>query len=219
MQISGLPASNSFQSSDVIAIEISGVTYKLTGATLATALKTIGSYAGVSDLPSLPLSVANGGSGLSASPSLLVDLASGSAANVMAASPRPGIIGTLPIANGGTNSTTASGALSNLGGAPKCVLQTAVHTDWGKVFETISQLPAYVTATLYAPTSPANLLFGYSSGGFTGVFCGTITKTNADNSSYIIFGTSGDYLYRGWIQNASSVSQSITRFKYTGSAA
>ena len=45
MQISQLPASNSFSSSDVIAIEIDGVTYKITGANLAAALKTIGSYA------------------------------------------------------------------------------------------------------------------------------------------------------------------------------
>ena len=45
MKISELPASNSFSSSDVIAIEISGVTYKLTGSTLATALATLGSYA------------------------------------------------------------------------------------------------------------------------------------------------------------------------------
>ena len=45
MQISELPASNSFSGSDVIALEINGVTYKLTGATLATALQTLGSYA------------------------------------------------------------------------------------------------------------------------------------------------------------------------------
>ena len=44
MQISQLPASNSFSSSDVIAVEINDVTYKLTGATLATALKTLGNY-------------------------------------------------------------------------------------------------------------------------------------------------------------------------------
>ena len=44
MQISQLPASNSFSSSDVIAIEINGVTYKLTGATLAAALKTLGNF-------------------------------------------------------------------------------------------------------------------------------------------------------------------------------
>lgn len=44
MQISQLPASSSFSGSDVIAIEINGVTYKLTGETLATALKTLGGY-------------------------------------------------------------------------------------------------------------------------------------------------------------------------------
>ena len=44
MQISQLPASNSFSSSDVIAVEINDVTYKLTGATLVTALKTLGNY-------------------------------------------------------------------------------------------------------------------------------------------------------------------------------
>lgn len=44
MQISQLPASSSFSGSDVLAIEINGVTYKLTGATLAAALKTLGGY-------------------------------------------------------------------------------------------------------------------------------------------------------------------------------
>ena len=45
MQISQLPGSASFSNNDVIAIEINGVTYKITGANLAAALKTIGSYA------------------------------------------------------------------------------------------------------------------------------------------------------------------------------
>lgn len=46
MQISGLTPSGSFGSSDVLAIEINGVTYKLTGNTLASALKSIGNYQG-----------------------------------------------------------------------------------------------------------------------------------------------------------------------------
>ena len=45
MQISNLPASNSFSSTDVLPIEINGVTYKVTGATLAAALQTLGGYA------------------------------------------------------------------------------------------------------------------------------------------------------------------------------
>ena len=44
MQINNLPASNSFSSTDVLPIEINGVTYKVTGATLAAALQTLGNY-------------------------------------------------------------------------------------------------------------------------------------------------------------------------------
>ena len=60
------------------------------------------------------LPVANGGTGLTSSPSMLTDLASTSAANVMAASPRPGVTGTLPVDHGGTGATSASGARTNL---------------------------------------------------------------------------------------------------------
>ncbi len=61
------------------------------------------------------LPVARGGTGLTASPSMLVNLASTSAAGVFAASPRPGITGTLAVANGGTGATSASAARTALG--------------------------------------------------------------------------------------------------------
>ena len=61
------------------------------------------------------LTVARGGTGLSASPSMLVNLASTSADMVFEASPRPGVTGTLGIANGGTGATTAAQARTNLG--------------------------------------------------------------------------------------------------------
>ncbi len=61
------------------------------------------------------LPIANGGTGLSATPSMLVNLASTSADDVLKASPRPGVTGTLPIANGGTGATSASAARTNLG--------------------------------------------------------------------------------------------------------
>lgn len=64
------------------------------------------------------LPVANGGTGLRASPSLLVNLGSTSAANVMASSPRPGVTGTLPVARGGTGATTAAAARTALGVTP-----------------------------------------------------------------------------------------------------
>lgn len=50
MQITGLPASSAFGSSDVLAIEINGVTYKITGATLAAALGSMGDYVTAQDI-------------------------------------------------------------------------------------------------------------------------------------------------------------------------
>lgn len=66
------------------------------------------------DITSDVLGLSHGGTGLSASPSMLTDLASTTAADVMAASPRPGVTGTLPIANGGTSASTAANARNNL---------------------------------------------------------------------------------------------------------
>lgn len=60
---------------------------------------------GAGDITSGTLAVARGGTGLTASPSMLTNLGSTSAANVLQASPRPGVTGTLPIANGGTGNT------------------------------------------------------------------------------------------------------------------
>ena len=64
------------------------------------------------------LAIARGGTGLAASPSMLVNLGSDDAANVFTASPRPGVTGTLPIANGGTGATSAAAARTALGITP-----------------------------------------------------------------------------------------------------
>lgn len=61
------------------------------------------------------LSVTKGGTGLSASPSMLVNLASTSSASVFQASPRPGVTGVLPVTNGGTGAADAPAARANLG--------------------------------------------------------------------------------------------------------
>ncbi|MBQ5999272.1 MAG: hypothetical protein IJL70_07375, partial [Treponema sp.] len=52
---------------------------------------------------------------LTASPSMLTNLGSTTAANVLAATPRPGVTGTLPVANGGTGLTASPSMLTNLG--------------------------------------------------------------------------------------------------------
>lgn len=67
------------------------------------------------DITSGTLAVARGGTGITAAPSMLVNLASTSAAGIFATAPRPGVTGTLPIANGGTGATTAAAARTALG--------------------------------------------------------------------------------------------------------
>lgn len=60
------------------------------------------------------LPVSHGGTGLSESPSMLVNLGATTADDVLKTSPRPGITGTLGIDNGGTGAITAAGAVENI---------------------------------------------------------------------------------------------------------
>lgn len=67
------------------------------------------------DITSGTLPIERGGTGLTETPSILVDLASSSVADVFEAAPTPGVTGTLPVSKGGTGAVTAADALSNLG--------------------------------------------------------------------------------------------------------
>lgn len=60
------------------------------------------------------LPISRGGTGLTANPSILVNLASTTKVDVLQASPRPGVTGILPITNGGTGANTAANARTNL---------------------------------------------------------------------------------------------------------
>ena len=65
--------------------------------------------------------------------SIRVNLASTSSTNFDgSANITPGVTGTLPIANGGTGATSASAALSNLGGFPKTggTINGELHTAY-----------------------------------------------------------------------------------------
>lgn len=75
-----------------------------------------------------------GASNLNSNPSMLVNLESTSAANVMQTSPRPGITGTLPISHGGTNATTAADARTNLGITPDNIGAAAVGYIAAKLY-------------------------------------------------------------------------------------
>ena len=87
------------------------------------------------------------------------------------------VTGSLPIANGGTGSTTASGALSNLGGDTKYTV-SVIGTNTSAANDTLYILTASLTLTL--PASP-------SAGDKIGVsnMSGTTTPTIARNGNNI----------------------------------
>ena len=91
--------------------------------------------------------VANGGTGITSNPSMLVNLSSTSAASVFAASPRPGVTGTLPIGNGGTGATSKSGARTNLGITSGTTLPSSATE--GDLFLLRSNELAQVSGTTY----------------------------------------------------------------------
>jgi len=75
---------------------------------------------------SLPIQISQGGTGLTSNPSLLINLGSTSAANVMQTSPRPGVTGILTVAHGGTGLSANPSMLVNLGSTSAAsVLQTS----------------------------------------------------------------------------------------------
>lgn len=78
-----------------------------------------------SNITSGILTVARGGTGVAANPSMLVNLASTSADTVFEAAPRPGVTGTLPIARGGTGATSAAAARTALGAAANTTATTS----------------------------------------------------------------------------------------------
>lgn len=60
------------------------------------------------------LDVEHGGTGFNDFPAMIVDLGSMSSASLYQSAPRPGVMGTLPVSHGGTGSTSASSARTNL---------------------------------------------------------------------------------------------------------
>jgi len=77
-----------------------------------TELSTVNLRMGADSITTGVLPIARGGTGLIVNPSMLINLESTTAADVFQASPRPGIVGTLPIGYGGTGNTTGTATLA-----------------------------------------------------------------------------------------------------------
>lgn len=87
---------------------------------------------GIASFGTLP--VAQGGTGVTTNPSMLTNLASTTAANILAASPRPGVTGTLPVTNGGTGLDSISLNSVLVGNGTSTVKN--IYSDSGALYST-----------------------------------------------------------------------------------
>ena len=101
-------------------ISASGFQGPLTGNVTGNVSGTASNVTGV-------VAVANGGTGLTSSPSMLVDLESTTEDDVLKASPRPGITGILPVENGGTGEDDL--AYVHVGEASSVFFYSSYETD------------------------------------------------------------------------------------------
>lgn len=114
------------------------------------------------------LSVDHGGTGLDASPSMLVNLGSTTAAGVLQEAPRPGVTGILPVANGGTgNATGLAASATKLATARNIsvtgdVSGSASFDGTANAAITATLANSGVTAGSYGPTSNVSPAHGGS---------------------------------------------------------
>lgn len=93
--------------------------------------------------------------GYSTTPSILTNLASDSADNVLKASPRPGVTGVLPLTHGGVGSSTASGARTNLSVYSKAETDSAISQSTAACLTSADVIDNLTSTSTTAPLSAA----------------------------------------------------------------
>ena len=139
------------------ANEITATKFKGTANQVANDLSINGkTYNGGTAVNVGTIGVAYGGTGLTAAPSLQVNLASTSAASIFAASPRPGVTGTLGVANGGTGATTLTSGAALIGNGTGAIQTRSITNNTSKT--AVSASTNLITAnTLYYHSGNSNL--------------------------------------------------------------
>lgn len=117
--------------------------------------------------------------GMSTAPSILTNLGSNSADNILKAAPRPGVYGTLGIANGGTNASSASAARTNLD------VYSKSETDAAIAQSTANMATSVKKTTIEAGTS---CTISFSSDGRRSAVISVVASGSGKYATYIYEG-------------------------------
>ena len=219
MKISNLPSSDAFESGDVLAIEISGKTYKVTGATLAAALEEVGRYVTVNDMATTTVD----GLMSAADKNKLDGIAAGAQVNSVTGvkgnaedsyrsgnvNLTPSNIGSLP------DSTTAAdiGAMLNLS------ITNADVANATSLYNKLSQIP-YSTepsvrgaAAGYIGQTPMRTITGISTASYG---WGYIIRNGVNDFRFFVATSTGGVCYAFALTASESDYSCGTVYKYTG---
>lgn len=195
--IDDLPALTSPQSGDELPIERGSYAYKIDYNALASAI--LGKI---------------GASSLAASPSMLVNLASTSAANVMQSAPRPGVTGVLPLANGGTGVNSLEGLQGVLNMAFGLYLTSEA---WSGLYTELSVIATNTTATYKCNANTTSLLTGTKVSSIT---FGVVSRLTSTIFEFIGGLGNSQYMYKWRVTFSSDGSSATvgTVYRFTGTA-
>ena len=195
MRITNLPASSSFAPNDVLAIEINGRTYKLTGATLAAAIESIGDFVTQNDI----VTTTADGLMLSTDKVKLDGIAAGAQVNTLT-----GVKGNAESSyrTGNVNLTPA-----NLGAAPYINLVNL--TTWAAIYNALSVLANQNVANVFVGPDSAALL---TNNIVDAVLTGTVSASNktSGNFDFIVAEANGKKAYNWRVSGLSSASATPT---------
>lgn len=153
--------------------------------------------------------------GSSNSPSLLVNLESTTAADVIQDSPRPGVTGTLPIGSGGTGAITAAGARTNLNTGLNIILDT---NTWPAVYSEVSKLEIGETGVVgIADADTASLL---TDGKRSSTLFGFIFRSADKNYDFWCTAPNSNYAFawRDTFSNDNTTATVGSVYRYSGTA-
>lgn len=223
-----LPVANGGTGATVLsAITVGKANTLTTARALQVSLSNTGAptFNGTADVKTIGvqgiLGTVNGGTGAAVNPSMLTNLGSTTAANVFAASPRPGVTGTLPVANGGTGQTNLSNVA--VGSAAKFTSAQTINLT-GDVTGSVSSAAGWTVNTVrrscvVGTNNTSNSLPWYKvcSASFTGGSQDKVlTMLVHHQSSFYLFGILRVYVRRessSW--NANSGLQWMLNYGFT----
>lgn len=195
--IDNLSSLSSPATGDELAIERGSYTYKIDYNALANAI--LGRI---------------GASNLGASPSMLVNLASTSAANVMQSAPRPGVTGILDASNGGTGVSSISALRNTLNMAFGLYLTSEA---WSGLYAELSVVSVNTTATYKCNANTTSLLTGTK---VQTISFGLVSRLTSTIYEFIAGQGNSQYIYKWRVTFSSDGTSGTvgTVYRITGTA-